>query len=207
MSDKFACKSGEMLATLCRKFIVVKKLESMRKNRRGLNKSRLYIYSMFILMFLWGCEKGESFDYEVREHEVVSCKINGEDWVPVRTYLFAIRTYKVQYYEDTGFFSMSCANLREDVALKGGIVMNVDSLKIGENKLVERDHIYYISNDENTSDCTYYYDLDSTNHNYINIENIDTVNYILTGTFGFTAVNDCAESIAVSDGYFDIKYH
>jgi hypothetical protein len=57
-------------------------------------------------------------------------------------------------------------------------------------------------------DCgKYYRDTSIQDLNIINILDVDSVNYIMEGTFEFEGSNsDCGDTVRVTDGYFKVKY-
>ncbi|MBX7206518.1 MAG: hypothetical protein K1X81_13925 [Bacteroidia bacterium] len=48
-----------------------------------------------------------------------------------------------------------------------------------------------------------------TDHGYatINIYRLDTINYYMAGTFAFTVYSQFGDSLVITDGRFDFKYH
>ena len=48
-----------------------------------------------------------------------------------------------------------------------------------------------------------------TDHGYatINIYRLDTINFYMAGTFAFTVYSQFGDSLVITDGRFDIKYH
>ena len=48
-----------------------------------------------------------------------------------------------------------------------------------------------------------------TDHGYatINIYRLDTINYYMAGTFAFTLYSQFGDSLVITDGRFDFKYH
>jgi len=55
----------------------------------------------------------------------------------------------------------------------------------------------------------YTYSTDFTNHGNasINIYRLDTINFYMAGTFAFTVYSQFGDSLVITDGRFDFKYH
>jgi hypothetical protein len=50
------------------------------------------------------------------------------------------------------------------------------------------------------------YEVDTNQTGIMNILRYDTINYIISGTFGFTIETTDCDSIRITDGRFDLKY-
>ena len=51
-----------------------------------------------------------------------------------------------------------------------------------------------------------HYEYEDAYDGYVIFSNIDTVNYIISGTFQFSSVNDDCETINITNGRFDLQY-
>ncbi len=55
------------------------------------------------------------------------------------------------------------------------------------------------------SDCRFH-DLDTTATRRLTILEVDTVKFLIKGTFEFTAINECQDTMHISDGFFHVNF-
>ena len=51
-----------------------------------------------------------------------------------------------------------------------------------------------------------FHDLDTTAVRRLTILEVDTINYLIKGTFEFTAINECVDTVRITDGYFHVNF-
>ncbi len=139
-------------------------------------------------------------------HSTLRCKINGEDWEPKGGDLFTSKPYRLEYYDYDGFFVFDASNTTSDSALRGTIMLSLTNTELGVNRIKDIEDIWYISNSDNISECKYYEELNSQVDNEITIIEIDTINYFIKAEFNFSVINNCQDTINVTEGYFDLNY-
>ena len=92
----------------------------------------------------------------------------------------------------------------------GGIYMVVsDPLEIGVDYQLSYQGVesprarYYVNTDPNLG-CQY--DFSDTYQGNLVFTNIDTQNFVISGTFEFSAIKDGCENVDVTEGRFDLQY-
>jgi len=137
----------------------------------------------------------------------LGCLINGKIWLPKGLVTFPSPNLQAQVSQTYFYIS----------ALKeGGDFITIEineSPKIGVFNLNDSNHTAYMGN--SGTNCYYKTDSESLN-NYIEITKFDTVNYIISGRFEFTAFkfqiegldssSECDSIKKITEGRFDIKY-
>lgn len=97
------------------------------------------------------------------------------------------------YPETTSFLSIGGANLQ---------IVNY-STHIGVNYPEYHSRLYF--NPLNDDSCKRY-STDTLANNWINIYDIDTSKKVIEGSFEFTAINACQDTVRITDGYFKLTY-
>ncbi len=171
-----------------------------------------YMPGLLILLALVGltCTNCNKEDDTQPKHNTFRCKVNGQDWEAYtykNTGIFGMGVQgptDLQYYDDTRSFSLGAIRELKDQSINQSMgISKGRDIWLGNNELPFR--IKSFVNWLNPSGCRFY-DLDTSKTNIINIINIDTENYTMEGTFKFTSVNDCRDTVHVTDGYFDLDY-
>lgn len=154
--------------------------------------------------------------YSCREDETcpncfkdfVRCKVNGKEWESncvSNDPLFGCRAVRCDYsYNLKRGLSISAINdanssgisLNQFSAWGGGI--------FGDNSIQQRE--LKLSNYNLLGNCIRMDSLDFSYNNYFILENIDTLNFIIEGRFGFRVYNLCGDTAIVTDGYFKTKF-
>ena len=170
-------------------------------------KNILFLLLTTILFLAAACDKEDDLqcDRTSTNHDILCCKINGEDWKPGGGGPDIISPYTLEYYSDDDFLKLIAGN-NSNSNFDGAIVIHSQNISLGEGKITENDSNFYIQDDDNVNGCVYYGDLDSDFENYIFVTEIDSLNYFMKGEFQFTAINDCQDTIRVTEGYFDLNY-
>ncbi|MCC6815509.1 MAG: hypothetical protein IT267_03740 [Saprospiraceae bacterium] len=169
-------------------------------------KNVIYFLSLTITLLFSCCKEDDPcptcFD------NIVRCKVNGKDWVSncvSNDPLFGCKAVTTYYYVQDGCgLNLSATN---DI-LNTGVSINQHSsrggAKLGLNEISYLE--FRFRNHSLIGNCTR---LDSINFNYSNyliIDQIDTINNLLEGRFGFQNYNLCGDTVTVTDGYFKTKY-
>lgn len=106
-------------------------------------------------------------------------------------------------YESTGVGM----RLRKRIFNVGEYLLYTDSLVYDpSNPLGYRDNVSLLIRDESGNKVFDSFGVPNPNSGRINILRLDTINYIIAGTFYFDAVNKEGDTIKVTDGRFDLKY-
>ncbi len=75
------------------------------------------------------------------------------------------------------------------------------AIGINELQYSSKDYSDYL----NEAGCISY-GIDTSFVKRLTILKIDTVNYTVLGTFEFTVLNQCSDTVKIEDGYFDLEY-
>lgn len=169
-------------------------------------KKLLFILLAFIVFLSTACDKDDNMTTISNNRDILRCKINGKNWTPAGGGLDIISPYTLEYYSDDDFLVLIAGNSSTNSSLKGAIKFHSQNVSLGEGKITENEGNSHIQNNTNTSGCVNYGDLDSNFDNYIFVTEIDSINYFMKGEFQFSAINDCQDTIRVTDGYFDLNY-
>ena len=71
---------------------------------------------------------------------------------------------------------------------------------MSENSLV------LLTNSSNLTGCQDYENIDTNFFNYIELTEIDSIDLVIKGEFQFSIINQCQDTIRVTEGYFDLNY-
>jgi hypothetical protein len=131
------------------------------------------------------------------------CKVNGEVWIAhIEGGVFDFPIYAIH---DTGW--PGCDQLLvvgkrkydEQADISENIALNLWCPKLEENQLS-----YHPSAFLDFLGCGDYY-LDTLSSHILFITKLDSINYIASGTFEFTAINDdCNDTLRITEGRFDV---
>ena len=152
------------------------------------------------------CEENRLEESLEEQHRLVRCKVNGEDWRPRGdgTGGLAIQgntPFDLLYYNDTKSFELSAGNHE----LSQGMRVFGRNTIVGVNEIYYNGNFTYFSDGSNSQDCIKYDSLNNSNNTFT-ILTLDSVNFIMTGEFEFQAINDCEDTVSVTEGYFDLHY-
>lgn len=132
------------------------------------------------------------------------CLVNGEVWLP-HTESFWDPALDVNHGQwPTGRWQLSIGVYREypNKKIDQTFSINVWDPILGENLLTFRKSIF-----RDFEGCGEYY-LDTLTAHTMFISKLDPVNYIASGTFSFTAINDeCQDTLRITEGRFDADSH
>lgn len=133
------------------------------------------------------------------------CLINGEVWVPE---FDKYRMYEEKVHAEYG---------KEYFVVMGTRIIESDSVyeivKIQLNKDISSTGVYKINEwwiDKTSGDYENFmtgleYETKGENNGELHITKFDRENFIIAGTFWFTAVNQFGDTVKVTDGRFDVR--
>ncbi len=167
--------------------------------------NKLTILLIALLSLASSCQKDEPFtpDWHV---DVFRCKVNGVDWKPEcqSDPLFGCDAVDCQYYwKDTKTFEISAISRSYDNSIDQSIGIASKYATIGDNFLGLSLREY---KDWNKLPGCRFHDLDTTTSRRLTILEVDTLKYLIKGTFEFTAINECQDTMRITDGYFHVNY-
>ncbi len=161
-----------------------------------------------LLSLASSCQKDEPFtpDWHV---DVFRCKVNGVDWKPEcqSDPLFGCDAVDCQYYwKDTKTFEISAVNVNYNKTINNSISFAGYGYENSENLIRSLKENY---KDWNKPGNCRFYDLDTTSVRRLTILEVDTVKYLIKGTFEFTAIDqygNCKDTVRITEGYFHVNY-
>lgn len=169
-----------------------------------MNKLQNLILTLLMATLWASCQK-ERFkpDYHVN---IFRCKVNGEEWVATcpGSALWGCEAIDCQYFwKDTKSISISATRRLNNDAVYQSMRLYKFKSKNGLNLLDYTAREY--TNWNKPTGCRLH-NLDTNDIRNITILEVDTINYRIKGTFEFTAINECQDTIRITDGYFHVNY-
>ena len=127
------------------------------------------------------------------------------EWTPhcISDPLFGCDAVDCQYYKGSKTIEIISIRRYQDNSVNQGMRLYKYNSVLGENELQESIQDYTDYN--NKSGCLTY-SIDSSYNRRLTILSIDTINFIVEGTFEFTAISECQDTVRITDGYFEIEY-
>ncbi len=168
-------------------------------------KKIIYLLFTATLFLATACDKEDDMTSDSsNNHDILRCKINGENWTPKVAGFDLVYPFELNYYRDIERLELLVKNNAGSSILQGSIYIrcNVDSVNT-LNKIIFREDV--IKNNNYSYECSAF-GLDTLTTNFIQITSIDTLNFVMTGKFECSAINDCQDTIRVTEGYFDLNY-
>ncbi|MBP6185159.1 MAG: hypothetical protein KA479_09480 [Saprospiraceae bacterium] len=138
--------------------------------------------------------------------DVFRCKVNGEEWTPkcISDPLFGCSAVDCQYYwQDTKTLSLSAVRRENNDLVYQSMRLYKYQSEFGDNVLGHPKREY---KDWNKPAACIGHDMDTTSVRRLTILEVDTVNFLIKGTFEFTAINDCQDTMHITDGYFHVNF-
>jgi hypothetical protein len=163
------------------------------------------LIAIILLTTMWtSCQK-EKFkpDYHV---DVFRCKVNGEDWAAFcpGAGLWGCEPIDCQYlWKNSKAFELGAVRTSHDNSVNQSIKIYIPRSDFGENELV---FITRAFKDWNKLPGCRFFNLDTTSVRLLTILEEDNINHLIKGTFEFTAINECQDTIRITDGYFHVNY-
>ena len=172
-------------------------------------KFYITLICLTLLSLASSCQKDDPLPPEEYHQDIFRCKVNGVEWTPncISDPLFGCDAVDCQYYwKDTKTFEIGAVNKSFDgnVNQSIGIASSFAALGVNELGLSLREY-----KDWNKPGNCGFYDLDTTAVRRLTILEVDTVNYLIKGTFEFTAIDnygDCQDTVRITDGYFHVNF-
>ena len=133
----------------------------------------------------------------------IGCYINGKPWVPKPYVAIGIPKFlEIVFDESRGnYFGLRSI---KDGSLSEYLNINAFDVKIGNNIIVSR-NIESFYNSLGGNNCSNYY-LDTTKTRILILTKVDKTANIISGTFEFTAINNCKDTLVFTRGRFDTKF-
>lgn len=153
------------------------------------------------------CQKEDPFPPEDYHKDIFRCKVNGVEWTPhcISDPLFGCDAVDCQYYwKDTKGIELSAVNRSSDNS-------EYQTMRFYTRPALPNQihNIWYLSEeftDWNKPSGCRFHDLDTTAIRRLTILEVDTVKYLIKGSFEFTAINECQDTVQITDGYFHVNY-
>ena len=165
-------------------------------------------YVILIIIVLFICSCNNEAPCPRCFEDIVTCKVNGKEWRSncISTDpLFGCRPITTHYYiYDGKSLSLSALNDMKNSGIRIDYSGKFGGIILGKNNISNRD--FGFSNYSLIGNCIR---LDSIDHNFNNfliLDVIDTLNYIIEGKFEFRSYNLCGDSITITDGHFKSKF-
>ncbi|MBK7344920.1 MAG: hypothetical protein IPJ06_18580 [Saprospiraceae bacterium] len=126
------------------------------------------------------------------------------EWTPhCISDFFGCSAVDCQYYVGSRTIELVAIKENHDKSINQGMTLVKYNTNIGENEITYKSSVY--SDLNNKSGCFSYF-IDTSFTRTVSIIKVDSLDYIISGTFEFTAVNQCFDTVKITDGYFDLKY-
>jgi hypothetical protein len=170
-------------------------------------KTSLWFFTLMMTLTFFSCEKDPFEDCRKDPTcEYFTCKVNGERWEPQceGEPFFGCTPWDVQYSKNIPSLDLSAKNEKRSQNIL--MIVHKTILKEGENKLYSDINIQTFFADGKFSNGCKIFNIDTLTSSTLNISKIDTVDYFLSGTFHFTAKNDCGDVMTITDGEFNLPY-
>jgi hypothetical protein len=176
-------------------------------NNFQLNKMKHFIHIFtFISLFTLSCCTPEEDPLAACKAdpncEYFTCLVDGEKWTPSCTPdpLFGCDPFDVQYYKETGFLEILVLNSNLG-----------ESFRIACKKSISNPTMFTINkfstfvSDFNSQNCKVL-KLDTTYQSSLVLNNIDTINFMVTGALNIKFSNSCPSTKLIENGNFNFRY-
>ncbi len=165
---------------------------------------RVLLLTALLLAVVAGCTKKDP--PSPFHKDIFRCKVNGIEWVATcpSDGLFGCEPIDCQYYwKDTKGISMGVVRRLHNKSINQSIGFSKYMTELGHNTLSLRTKEYI---DWNKPAGCRFHDLDTTAIRRLTILEVDTIKFLIKGTFEFTAINDCQDTMHITDGYFHVNF-
>ena len=170
-------------------------------------------YLIFLIPFLFlmaQCHKTPTPDPEpdlppaTQEGKgTIGCYINGKPWVPKPYIAIGVPHYLEVVFDESrnNFFGLEA---NKDGSFAEQMNIYVQNASLGRNTII-RFNAESFYNSNNGNNCFRYY-LDTIKPRILDITKLDKEKKIISGTFEFTAFNNCKDTINITKGRFDTYF-
>lgn len=173
-------------------------------NTKLMNSNMYYIAILLLGLFLTAssCNKNQIPD-ENKDWNVLEWTVDGERYKAEceGDPLFGCDPVDCQYYHDTKTLNFHGSSL-ELWTIKINIYRH---LNITGNNYISENDIVGVHDSGLNSNCWDYF-VDTSFHYSIVIVDLDTMSKNIEGNFEFTGINNCLDTVKVTDGYFKLTY-
>ncbi len=162
----------------------------------------LLLLTTLLLTLLAGCKKEEP----TYHRDIFRCKVNGVEWSATcpSDGLFGCNPIDCQYYwKDTKTIEIAGINRKNNKETNQSMSFSNKATNVGDNIIPFRKEAY---KDWNKPAGCRFHDLDTTANRRLTILEVDTVKFLIKGTFEYTAINDCQDTMHITDGYFHVNF-
>jgi hypothetical protein len=169
------------------------------------NKFR-HLAVLLLPVLLASCQKEDPAP--TYHKDIFRCKVNGVEWAATcpSDGLFGCEPIDCQYYwKDTKTFEISALNERDN-GMTNTSMSFAGYGYLGDNIVLSLKRNF---KDWNKPGNCGFYDLDTTQIRRLAILEVDTVNFLIKGTFEFSAIDnysDCKDTVKITDGYFHVNF-
>ena len=131
------------------------------------------------------------------------CLVNGEVWRPYVDVIGWGARLNVKHdrgWADCDQLYIGAKKITSNRNIHQEISINIWCPNLGQNKISTIKGAFI---DFNKS-CGYRYHIDTLSPHFVNVTKLDTINFIASGTFEFTAIHyECQDTIRITEGRFD----
>lgn len=169
-----------------------------------------YLFLCLPLLFSASCKKENTDPADklppatMTGANTFGCLVNGEVWLPHTGSIWDLSLDVNHGQWPTGEWQLKIGAYRKypDKKIYQTFALNVWDPVLGEN------HITYNSRIFTDFEGCGFYRLDTLSPNVLVISKLDQINFIASGTFYFTVINDeCQDTLRVTEGRFDADSH
>lgn len=167
----------------------------------------ILLTATIFLILLSSCKKEDTTP--TYHKDIFRCKVNGVEWAATcpSDGLFGCKPIDCQYYwKDTKGFEIGAIRRKNNDTIYESMSFSKFNTIIGENIIPVRLRAF---KDWNKPGNCGFYDLDTTQIRRLTILEVDTVKFLIKGTFVFSAIDnysDCKDTVKITDGYFHVNF-
>lgn len=180
-------------------------------------KALKYLTSIFLfILMLSGCglfEKPDPYKWDKEHHRFFRCKINGKEWSTASYDWFYGDQSSIAYYSNTypvierrGGMDILMDYVPSEKVFETLNLYIIKDCKLGINLITTKDNIPTFSILEPGPYIDYF--LDKDYNNFVEIDEMDSINSLIKGNFEFRAITENKkDTIMVTDGEFEWKVY
>lgn len=169
-------------------------------------KASIYLFALLLTCVLFisaSCTKEENSCVQKNDCNILEWKVDGKKYKAECESgpLFGCDAVDCQYYHDTK--TLEFVGVGENGAV--GVYKYKSLIITGQNNTFGQHDKLNFRSRYNDNNCIVY-SLDTNSKYSFIINNVDTVSKYIEGEYSFTGINDCQDTVKVSDGYFKLSY-